>query len=64
VFDSRRPSPGDLTICVECEAFLTFGAALELIALTDADVAALPADALNQLAHAAHALHLVKRQAR
>lgn len=61
VFESRRPSPGDLSICIECEAFLRFGEALELIALTDADVAALPADVLNQLAHAAYALHLVKR---
>ena len=38
LFDKEAPSPGDLTICMECLAMLTFDQDRHLRAVTDAEI--------------------------
>lgn len=44
LFGEEGPSPGDFTICIECEAVLTFDQGYHLRAATDAELKEIASD--------------------
>jgi hypothetical protein len=55
------PSPGDLTMCFECTAFLVFDQPPALHAMTDDELAALDEDVYETLRFAKQHLEAFKR---
>ena len=59
--EDEAPDPGDLTVCASCEAFLTYGPDMGLVALSKREVAELlPAERTN-LVRARDLVRLAKR---
>lgn len=57
------PKPGDLSVCINCAAMLTFGDDLKLRALSAKEIAALPIDTARELVRYAMAVRTLKRDA-
>lgn len=62
-FTGAKPSPGDISVCIECTSFLRFNGDLKLEALPAADMAAMPDEIQEQLWHARRVLHRLDRAA-
>jgi hypothetical protein len=60
---SRAPGPGDVTICIYCQAPLIFSEGLNLRPLTQDDVQSLPVDLTRQLAAIQKAAGAVRKPA-
>lgn len=54
------PTVGDLSVCAQCATPLRFGASLELMELTEAEMRALPADSFRDLHRAINAIHRLR----
>ena len=48
-FDGAKPSPGDISICLDCTAILEFGENLELKRISNEDFSSLPENIKNSL---------------
>jgi hypothetical protein len=60
IYTDAMPNAGDLSVCVDCGGFLTYGDDLRLRGLSEREFAELPLETRAQLISVAKALALAK----
>lgn len=60
--EESRPSPGDVSICMRCSAFLRFDDNMHLVALTSLELRELPKVTRDMLHRARKVLHDLQRE--
>lgn len=60
-FTGHTPSPGDLTLCMECSTLMRFDPNMCLEAVTDEEFAALPPEHRNVIEHGRREMELAKQ---
>lgn len=58
--DTKRPKPGNFSVCFECTTFLKFADDLSLMVLTAEEMRELPEDLQDQLWKMRRGIHTIK----